>query len=317
MDPITQGALGAAVAQAALFNQDKKRAYIAGGLAGMAADLDILIRSSQDPLLSLIYHRNFTHSLFFIPFGALLVALALLMFKSFRTQWRWVFAACLLGYATHGALDVLTSYGTVFFWPFSNQRLSLDYISIIDPFFTLPIILGLTWGVIYQKRRPVLLGLGLAALFLILNIFQHHRVINAVRTYAKQQDIQPRKLRAFPALASSTYWRVLYISNGHFQVVNVNTPWFGQSRLQTLQQYPVYTEKMLPDFVKNSTSLLRDYHVFHWFSDGYLFKSRSKPLTLVDGRYLIGSKPLTALWGVTFVPGHRHVIKMNRIPLEK
>ena len=85
MDPITQGALGAAVAQAALFNQDKKRAYIAGGLAGMAADLDILIRSSQDPLLSLIYHRNFTHSLFFIPFGALLVALALLMFKSFRT----------------------------------------------------------------------------------------------------------------------------------------------------------------------------------------------------------------------------------------
>jgi len=34
-----------------------------GFLSGMAPDLDILIRSSTDPLLSLEYHRQFTHFL--------------------------------------------------------------------------------------------------------------------------------------------------------------------------------------------------------------------------------------------------------------
>ena len=41
----------------------------------MAPDLDVLIRSSEDPLLSLHFHRHFTHSLFFVPIGSLFCAL--------------------------------------------------------------------------------------------------------------------------------------------------------------------------------------------------------------------------------------------------
>ena len=47
-------------------------AGLLGALAGMAPDLDVLIRSSTDPLLFLEYHRQFTHSLAFIPIGAAL-----------------------------------------------------------------------------------------------------------------------------------------------------------------------------------------------------------------------------------------------------
>ena len=75
MDPVSQGAFGAIFAQTV----SGKRKYIAGAilgcLAGLAPDLDILIRSSSDPLLGLEFHRQFTHSLVFIPFGALIVAL--------------------------------------------------------------------------------------------------------------------------------------------------------------------------------------------------------------------------------------------------
>ena len=67
MDPLTHAVLGAACAQVVLQKQDKRNAWLVGALAAMAPDLDIVIRSASDPLLPLIYHRHFTHSLIFAP----------------------------------------------------------------------------------------------------------------------------------------------------------------------------------------------------------------------------------------------------------
>ncbi|MFT5657456.1 MAG: inner membrane protein, partial [Gammaproteobacteria bacterium] len=78
MDPLTQGVLGAALPLAAARRSDHLVAVgILGLLSGMAPDLDVLLRSSSDPLLYLEYHRQFTHSLVFIPFGGLLCCLLL------------------------------------------------------------------------------------------------------------------------------------------------------------------------------------------------------------------------------------------------
>ena len=76
MDPLSQAAIGAAAAQSFSRKADLFRVGVVGALAGMAPDLDVLIRSSTDPLLQLEYHRQFTHSLIFIPFGAALCAAA-------------------------------------------------------------------------------------------------------------------------------------------------------------------------------------------------------------------------------------------------
>ena len=69
MDPFTQGTLGAALPQATRHRADIGAAGALGFVSGMAADLDVLIRSSSDPLMFLEYHRQFTHSLIFIPVG--------------------------------------------------------------------------------------------------------------------------------------------------------------------------------------------------------------------------------------------------------
>ena len=76
MDPITQGTIGAVLPQA-LGKKNLGIVALLGFLSGMAPDLDIFIRSSTDPLLSLEYHRQFTHSIVFIPFGGLICALFL------------------------------------------------------------------------------------------------------------------------------------------------------------------------------------------------------------------------------------------------
>ena len=80
MDLLTQGLLGAALAQAGSKQQETRIATGVGFFAGLLADADILIQSDQDPLLTVEFHRHFTHSIFFVPFGALIAALILWFF---------------------------------------------------------------------------------------------------------------------------------------------------------------------------------------------------------------------------------------------
>jgi inner membrane protein len=153
MDPLTQGTIGAVLPQA-LSKKNLGIVALLGFLSGMAPDLDIFIRSSTDPLLSLEYHRQFTHSLVFIPFGGLICALFLfVVFKKispFNFKKTWLY--CTLGYGTHGLIDACTSYGTLLFWPFSDMRIAWNNISIIDPLFTLPLILLIALATIKKKN---------------------------------------------------------------------------------------------------------------------------------------------------------------------
>ena len=115
MDPVSQGAVGAAFAQSAAKKDNIILIGFIGFLAGLAPDLDVLIQSSDDPILFLEYHRQFSHSLFFISFGSLIVSLVVFPFVKKTMSLKMVYTASLLGYATHGLLDACTSYGTQLF----------------------------------------------------------------------------------------------------------------------------------------------------------------------------------------------------------
>src|SRR3990170_7760450 len=82
MDLLTHGLLGGTLAQSCSRKSETRAATTVGFLAALLADADALIRSSTDPLLTLEYHRQFTHSLIFIPFGALLASL--ILWSAFR-----------------------------------------------------------------------------------------------------------------------------------------------------------------------------------------------------------------------------------------
>ena len=120
MDPLTQGTVGAAFSQSSADKENILKISVIGFLAGVAPDLDVLIQSSTDPILFLEYHRQFSHSLFFIPFGSLIVAALIFPLFKKSMSFKTIYIASFLGYATHGLLDACTSYGTLLFWPFSN-----------------------------------------------------------------------------------------------------------------------------------------------------------------------------------------------------
>ena len=122
MDIITQGLLGATIAQACAKPNEVRLATLVGFCAPMLADADTLIRSTEDPLLFLEHHRHFTHALAFIPAGALIASLLLWPFLRNRLGFKRIYIYGLLGYASAGFLDACTSYGTHLLWPFNNPK---------------------------------------------------------------------------------------------------------------------------------------------------------------------------------------------------
>ena len=74
MDPVSQGLLGTALSGSFARKKEIRFASFCGFIGGIAPDIDILIRSDSNPLLFIEYHRHFTHSLAFVPFGGLIVS---------------------------------------------------------------------------------------------------------------------------------------------------------------------------------------------------------------------------------------------------
>src|SRR6056297_3132057 len=143
MDLLTHALIGAGAGAASQRAETMRAGAAAGAVAALAVDLDYFIGSAADPLLQIEFHRQFSHSLLFIPVGAAIVALLLWPLLRGRLRPGQLYLAALAGYATNSLVDSCTSYGVHLFWPFTDQRVALDLVSVIDPVLTLVITLPL------------------------------------------------------------------------------------------------------------------------------------------------------------------------------
>jgi inner membrane protein len=277
----------------------------------MAPDLDVFIHFKENPMSSEIWHRNFTHSLVFMPLGGLLVFLFFLCFPPFRKHWKITLGAALIGYATHGLLDALTSYGTLLLWPFSSTRISWDIISIVDPLFTIFLTLGTAWSVIFKEQRGVMISIFCASLMLLFNTLQHQRAIQSLQAYSSQNQLNLKQVRAVPSLASSTNWRVVAKSAHCLYILDSDTPIFKKTSISLIAKLPLFTGPKFPLGLKQAQEL----KTFLWFIDNYAIIAKQKPFTLADGRYIFGLNSLYSLWGIELFPHEEHVNKIRNIIL--
>lgn len=117
-----------------------------------------------DPVANFTYHRGFSHSLIVLfPFSVFLWLLLRHWWAPVRDQqWRW-FAAIMLALVTHPLLDAHTVYGTQLFWPMTSPPVMWSTLFIIDPLYTLPLLLGALYAAVRPavKSSRVLLAAGL------------------------------------------------------------------------------------------------------------------------------------------------------------
>ena len=295
MDPISQGTVGAAFAQSTANKKNILRIGIIGFLAGLAPDLDVLIRSTDDPILFLEYHRQFSHSLFFIPFGSLIVALLIFLLVKGSMGFKTVYLASFLGYATHGLLDACTSYGTQLFWPFSNERVTWNNISIVDPIFTIPVIILVAIAITKKRRIFSFFAIGWIAFYLSLGFVQYERALSAAMQLADSRGHNAQRLTLKPSFGNLILWKSIYQHEETFYVDAIRTAqslsWcLGESISIFDYQYH------LPDLDKDSQQA-KDIERFRWFSQDYLGYEEEKKL-VTDIRYSMIPNQIKPMWGL-------------------
>jgi inner membrane protein len=302
MDPLTQGLIGAAAAQGATGGR-LPRAWLVGMLAGMAPDLDVLIRSNTDPLLATEFHRHFTHALLFIPVGGLICALPWLLLQTYRERWRLTLLAATLAVATHGLLDACTSYGTQLLWPFSNARVGWDWISIIDPLFTLCLLAGVIRGALRGTRVPALAGMALATGYMAFGALQHSRALTAQEGIAAARGHAIEHGEAFATIGNNLVWRSLYRSGNHIHADRIRVSWLGNVQWTPGSRVARVTAADLPGGIRDDARALRDFERFSWFSGGWVALHPDDPSVYGDVRYSLRTNAFDPIWGIRLHPG--------------
>ncbi|MGV8712304.1 MAG: metal-dependent hydrolase [Nitrosomonas sp.] len=302
MDLLTQGLLGTAMAQSGARQQDVRLAAGIGFFAGIAADMDILIQSENDPLLNIEFHRHFTHSLFFVPLGALLVALVLWPFFRKYLPFLRLYLFTFLGYCLSGVLDAFTSYGTHLLWPLSDVRVAWNTISVIDPVFTL--ILLIAGSIAFRKHAstPARIGLLLATLYMSVGWIQQQRAHTLAEELIAERSHQAQSLLVKPTLGNLVLWRSIYEFDGRLYVDAIRVGLWSNARIYPGESIKKFKFDRDLDQVPASSVLAADIARFAHFSDGYLAIRPEQPNVLIDVRYSNLPMTIAPLWGIEINP---------------
>ena len=212
MDSITQGALGAAIGEAILGKEIGNKGAILGAVVATIPDLDVVLYLFYDKFEMLSIHRGFSHSIAFSILGALLISFILSKIKWFQNiRFQMLLLFTWLCFFTHILLDTFTAYGTQLFLPISDKRLGFDSINVVDPVYTIPLIVGLAlsiWTSKSNNRKSIFnkSGLIISSLYLLFTLINKEVVKTKVSTKFANQSIEYNSLLTMPVGMANINW---------------------------------------------------------------------------------------------------------------
>ncbi len=220
MDSLSQIALGAAVGVAVMGRRTALwKAAAWGAVAGTLPDLDVFI-DHGDPIRNMVLHRAQTHApfwltLFSLPFGTLVAGLS-----GQWPLWRRWWLAMWLALVTHPLLDAMTVYGTQLALPFSDYPYGVGSIFIVDPLYTVPLLLGCGWALATGGRGRALAanaaGLLVSTAYLGWTMVAQQYVEGIVTASLSAQGIRAERMLVSPTAFNSVLWRVLVMQDGAY-----------------------------------------------------------------------------------------------------
>ena len=220
MDSLSQIALGAAVGVATMGRRTAVwKAALWGAVAGTLPDLDVLI-DHGNPVHDMVLHRAETHAPFWLTLCSLPFAAAVARLHGEGALWRRWWLAVWLALVTHPLLDAMTVYGTQLALPFSNHPYGVGSVFIIDPLYTLPLLLGAGWA-LASRGSPRglaanLAGLVLSTAYLGWGVAAQQQVERIARASLAAQGIAAERLLVSPTAFNSLLWRVVAVAGDHY-----------------------------------------------------------------------------------------------------
>lgn len=226
MDSVTQIVLGAAVGEACLGRKVGNKALLWGAVAGTIPDLDVFF-TMGDPIREIVIHRGFSHSILFAvlmapTLGWLVHRLYLWRKKeeaSFK-QWSWFFFWTIF---THPLLDCLTTYGTQLFYPFSDYRVSISSVFVVDLFYTLPFLVLTLTGAFFARESVARknlnrIGIVLSSLYLLLGFVSKNVAESHFENDLKDRSVEFNRSFSGPTPLNILLWYGVYETQKDYRI---------------------------------------------------------------------------------------------------
>ncbi len=282
MDSLSQIALGAAVSVAVFrHKQPVWQSAVLGAVVGTLPDLDVLI-SHGDPVSNMTYHRTESHALFYLTLISPLLAWLWLKICGKPTLFKTSLLAVWLVLITHPLLDMLTIYGTQLGLPFTDYPFGSGSVFIIDPLYTLPLLLGTGLVMAGRRLRWNNIGLALGTAYLGFGLWAQQQVTTLALTQLPVAASNP-KLLVTATPFNTLLWRLLLVEDGQYFEAYYSL--LDKTPVIQWQAYP--RDAALLQMWRQQTAVAR----LNWFSHGFitLTKQSEQALLLTDLR--MGMEP--------------------------
>ena len=213
MDSITHLVTGALIGEVMLGKQLGKKAMLWGAIAGSLPDIDSIMYLFTDDVDSLVLHRGFTHSLI----AVLLVSPILAWFFNRKypdVGWGFFSLFFIIELTIHDFLDTATIYGTGLFEPISSYRYSWDNIFVLDPLFTLPILIAFIYLWVSKTSGPnrrviAMIGLTTGLVYMGMTFMNKNTVEQVFKSSLEREKIIYTDHFTAPVILNNFLWHAV------------------------------------------------------------------------------------------------------------
>jgi len=258
--------LGACLGELVAGKKLGKKAMLFGAVINNIPDIDVVCYLWMDPTEALLAHRGITHSIIFN--GLLAFILANGLFRIFK-KWHLPLSGWLLltstGLFTHILLDTFNTYGTGLLEPFTSERYSLNALFILDPFFTVPLLVAavaLLFIKAKDRKRKLLprTALVLSSLYLFLCGVNKIYIQRVVNRGIEQQGIAVYDYFISPTPFNNLLWYIVINDGKNYYI--------GYSSVQD-KEPPVFHKVLKNDSLLASLKGSKSVQNLVLFSKGY------------------------------------------------
>ena len=163
-----------------------------------------------DPVSAMTYHRSWSHSWFWLTLATPPLWLLARMLPGLRRGGSRLLLAIWLALVTHPLLDCMTVYGTQALQPFSDYPISVGSVFIIDPLFTLPLLVALAIALrrVERARSALTTALACCSVYLAAGAGAQSWIEAQARA-ATPVPGQTTAIKATPTPFNVARWRLL------------------------------------------------------------------------------------------------------------
>lgn len=287
MDSLTQIALGGAIGALIGGKKYGRKSVLIGAICGTIPDLDTFFLQDGDPITQLTEHRGLSHSFIFTILATPAFAWCFSKIKKLGMAFkdRQLHLLIFFTFLTHILLDSVTIYGTQLFWPLDTSPIGLGSVFIIDPLYTVPLLLGLAWFLAYKTIKSIKIVLIISTLYLAWGIAAQQYTYGL---FQKSYNAPYTQVLVQATPFNSFLWRVLVMKENGYEVGYYSV--FDKDK--TIKFKNFNSKPSLLKGIEDTTSVER----LKWFTKGfYKVKLNDDDVIMIDLR--MGYEPHDYFFG--------------------